>query len=129
MVGVVRYFGGTKLGVGGLVQAYKTAANEALNAGEIQICELKRHFNVIVNFTDYALFMRQVKWLGIDLKSQEITDSYSIEIALTIESTDEFLSFLRLRHLQRLLQVDTMFLLRLTFKVKDTRQNLYTLRP
>jgi uncharacterized YigZ family protein len=94
LVGVVRYFGGTKLGVGGLIQAYKTAAYEALNAGEIQICELKRHFNVTVSFTDYVLFMRQVKLLGIDLKSQEITDNYSIEIALSIESTDEFLSFI-----------------------------------
>lgn len=35
LVVVVRYFGGVKLGVGGLVQAYKTAASETLDEAEI----------------------------------------------------------------------------------------------
>jgi uncharacterized YigZ family protein len=36
LVAVVRYYGGTNLGVGGLIQAYKTAAFGALNKAEIQ---------------------------------------------------------------------------------------------
>jgi len=94
LVGVVRYFGGTKLGVGGLVQAYKTAANDALSAGEIEVCELKRHYQVAVSFSDYALFMKQVKRLGIEIKSQQITDCYTIDLSVALNVAEEFLSIL-----------------------------------
>jgi len=93
LIGVVRYFGGTKLGVGGLVQAYKTAAFEALAAGEIEVCELKRHFLINVSFSDYALFMKQAKRLGIGIKSQQITDYYTIDLSVTLNVVEEFLSF------------------------------------
>lgn len=42
-VGVIRYFGGTKLGASGLVRAYKSAAENALNQAKIknlEICQL-----------------------------------------------------------------------------------------
>jgi uncharacterized YigZ family protein len=35
LVVIVRYFGGVKLGVGGLISAYRTAAEEALNKAEV----------------------------------------------------------------------------------------------
>ncbi len=44
LVVVVRYFGGTKLGVGGLIQAYRTAAEDALRKVE------KREIYPVVRF-------------------------------------------------------------------------------
>lgn len=49
---VIRYFGGIKLGTGGLVRAYTNSAVEALKEGEI--IELQRGKLIIINF-NYAL--------------------------------------------------------------------------
>ncbi|WP_317041160.1 IMPACT family protein [Cyclobacterium xiamenense] len=48
LVVVVRYFGGVKLGVGGLVKAYKTAAASALDAGEV--IEQTLHTRIDIHF-------------------------------------------------------------------------------
>jgi len=51
LVVVVRYFGGTKLGVPGLINAYKTATTEALEAAEIE----ERTVDVLLEvFFDYS---------------------------------------------------------------------------
>ena len=47
-VAVVRYFGGTKLGVGGLVRAYRDAARAALDAGSVQEREIRRQLGVVL---------------------------------------------------------------------------------
>ena len=46
VVVVTRYFGGTKLGVGGLVRAYGGAAGQALDRAEILITEITRTLHI-----------------------------------------------------------------------------------
>lgn len=48
LIAVVRYYGGTNLGVGGLIAAYRTAAKEALEAA--QIIEKEEEFERIIHF-------------------------------------------------------------------------------
>ena len=43
---VVRYFGGTKLGVGGLIKAYGDAAKDALSKNELREVHLTRHLSI-----------------------------------------------------------------------------------
>ncbi|MEZ4829871.1 MAG: YigZ family protein [Bacteroidia bacterium] len=43
---VVRYFGGTKLGVRGLIEAYRTAAEEAIRAGQLEQIIPKISFSI-----------------------------------------------------------------------------------
>ena len=47
MVVVVRYFGGTKLGVGGLITAYKTAAHEILELSDVFEKTIDDHYELI----------------------------------------------------------------------------------
>lgn len=50
LVVVIRYFGGVKLGTGGLIQAYKAAASEALEAAEVVEHELLTRYILMFDF-------------------------------------------------------------------------------
>ncbi|WP_420581930.1 IMPACT family protein [Reichenbachiella sp.] len=71
LVVVVRYFGGTKLGVSGLIHAYKTAAEEALQKAKIEIVEIKQDFKVEYGYEKTSDAMRIVNDFGVEIKNQE----------------------------------------------------------
>jgi len=87
LIGVVRYYGGTKLGVGGLINAYRTAAKDAIE--NAKIVELEMFHWVELNF-DYMDMphimnilkkndlesMNQVFEVGCKLKTNIPMDSY-----------------------------------------------------
>ncbi|XLS30885.1 IMPACT family protein [Flavobacteriaceae bacterium M23B6Z8] len=80
LVIVVRYFGGTKLGVGGLIQAYKKAAQMALEVSEIEERTIKIAY--ILKF-DYALMnkvMRIIKEQQLDIVAQRSSLECEMEI-------------------------------------------------
>jgi uncharacterized YigZ family protein len=84
LVGVVRYFGGTKLGVGGLVQAYKTAARDAIENGEI----IEKQVQVMVNLTfsdaQMPFVLHVIKRLNLDVVSRDLSEKCTVQIALPI---------------------------------------------
>ncbi len=72
LVTVIRYYGGTNLGVGGLIQAYKTAAQEAIEASQVVKKTIKQ--DLYLNF-DYPLMhtvMRIIKEEQLIVKKQEM---------------------------------------------------------
>lgn len=80
LIGVIRYFGGTKLGVGGLVQAYKTAAKEAIEAGEIITEQLKVTLEIAFPYEKMPVLMHLIKTHKIKILSQEFDLNCSIII-------------------------------------------------
>lgn len=50
LVVVIRYFGGTKLGVSGLIKAYKSATIEALDAAKIVTGKITRKINISFDY-------------------------------------------------------------------------------
>ena len=81
LVVVVRYFGGVKLGVGGLITAYKTAAQMALEAAEIIEKTIDVHFEVHFDYKNMNKVMRVIKEKNLTLISQKMEESCAIEIA------------------------------------------------
>ena len=81
LVVVVRYFGGIKLGVGGLITAYKTAAQMALSASEILEKTIDIHFLIQFDYKNMNKVMRVIKEKNITIVSQTMKEDCQIEIA------------------------------------------------
>jgi len=82
LVVVVRYFGGTKLGVGGLVNAYKTTAQLSLEASNIVIKTVTVRFKLIFEYADINKVMRIIKeyQLLIESKKMELHCEYEVAV-------------------------------------------------
>lgn len=80
LVVVVRYFGGVKLGVGGLISAYKTAAQMALEASEIVEKTIDIHYLIQFDYKNMNKVMRVIKEKNLDIISQKMELSCEIEI-------------------------------------------------
>jgi uncharacterized YigZ family protein len=70
LVVVVRYFGGTKLGVSGLVSAYRAAADDALTKAAIIECEVKETFQLRYDFSATPEVMRLIKEFDLAIRDQ-----------------------------------------------------------
>lgn len=80
LIVVVRYFGGTKLGVSGLIQAYKTAAQEAILANEIIEKEDTEIIGIFFSYPQMNAIMSLVKEFGLEIKKQEFAVTCYLEI-------------------------------------------------
>lgn len=70
LVVVVRYFGGTKLGVGGLINAYKTTAQMALENSNILTKTIDVEYEVSFDYPNMNKVMRVIKEKGLHVKNQ-----------------------------------------------------------
>ncbi|WP_334055530.1 IMPACT family protein [Polaribacter sp. P097] len=82
LIVVVRYFGGTKLGVGGLINAYKTSAQITLEASNIIEKTIDVFFQLNFEYDMMNKVMRIIKEKNINLESQkmELACEYVISI-------------------------------------------------
>ena len=78
MITVARWFGGTKLGTGGLVHAYTEAAQAALEEVEtVELVEMSR-VGFIVSYPLYESVKRKLAEFGFAVLSEEFGSSISI---------------------------------------------------
>tara|TARA_R110002072_G_scaffold261258_1_gene419872 strand:- start:22866 stop:23486 length:621 start_codon:yes stop_codon:yes gene_type:complete len=82
LVVVVRYFGGTKLGVGGLIQAYKTAAQMALETSKIVERTIDENFVLRFDYPEMNVVMRIIKEEDLSITDQKMELDCEIVISV-----------------------------------------------
>jgi uncharacterized YigZ family protein len=82
MIVVTRYFGGTKLGTGGLVHAYGNAAQAALKSAGVNTHYLTRTYRLVLDFSRYDSWLRQMAAMEAEIVESEFTDRVNLKVTI-----------------------------------------------
>ncbi|MEM5566466.1 YigZ family protein [Psychroserpens sp. AS72] len=85
LIVVVRYFGGTKLGVGGLINAYKTGAQMALEASKIVTRTVNVEYSITFDYKNMNKVMRIIKEKNLKIKNQTLELSCELIISVRLK--------------------------------------------
>lgn len=92
LVVVVRYFGGVKLGVGGLISAYKTTAKLTLDEANIVEKTIDKQFKITFDYKNMNKVMRIIKEKNIQIVNQKMEMNCEIEIATRKKNAKEIVA-------------------------------------
>jgi len=93
LIVVIRYFGGIKLGTGGLIVAYRAAAAEAIQSAEI----IEKHVELDISFSFEYPFMNDVMKIVKDLNPQIIHQQFDNNCNMTLRIRKDDMPILKSR--------------------------------
>lgn len=91
LVVVVRYFGGIKLGVPGLIRAYKTSTSDALAAAQRISKTAGAWYRIEFPYEAMQEVMSLVKDLGLPQRAQDFSTVCSMEVRVRLSLDADFL--------------------------------------
>lgn len=91
LIVVVRYFGGVKLGVSGLINAYKTTAQMALEASDIVTNIISKNILVAFDYANINKVMRIIKEKNLNIVNQKMEMDCEIIISVRLKEVDAVL--------------------------------------
>lgn len=97
LVVVVRYFGGVKLGVGGLISAYKAAAGDALNHAVIIEKEVTGFYTLKYDYDATPEVMKLIKNNELTIRSQDFAERCKLEVEISLRRRETFLEAIQLQ--------------------------------
>ncbi len=92
---VIRYFGGTKLGVSGLINAYKTAARESILNTTIIEKELKNIYQLSIDFSEIGNLLSLLKQQKIDHHDITMEERGYVTIELPLDTSENTIEQLK----------------------------------
>ena len=88
---VVRYFGGTKLGVGGLIKAYKEGAQFTIEQAEIVTKEISERYQLTFDYSHQSSVMMLLKKLNLEIESFDFSENCKLILDIPLRKHEEFL--------------------------------------
>jgi len=88
LIVVVRYFGGTKLGVPGLIHAYKAAAFDAIQNAEIIVKTKSKNFILIAPYSAMGRVMQAMKKSNIILEDKVFNEDIKLYFSIPISEIE-----------------------------------------
>lgn len=98
LIAVVRIFGGTKLGVGGLITAYKNTAQLTLESSKIVERIIKEQVTLSFEYPEMDTVMRFIKKNKLELVSQKLHMKCEVTIAVRMKEVGNILDELKSLH-------------------------------
>jgi uncharacterized YigZ family protein len=96
LVIVVRYFGGTKLGVGGLIQAYKQSAFDTLQKTTMVEQEVKKTYNLLCTYENLSKVMKEIKKRQADIVTHVQEEQCRLTVEISLEQEQNFVQAVQL---------------------------------
>lgn len=89
---VIRYFGGTLLGTGGLVKAYTQSVQSAFDSVRIVTMEYAQKIAVTLDYSYYGNFEKHFSNLLSQLTDIQYTERVRVELWIAVEMVHDFLA-------------------------------------
>lgn len=86
---VVRYFGGIKLGTGGLIDAYRTAARMALDEAQIETRHAMSELRVICPYLNLNEVMGIIKTMNLQILEQNFDNVCTFRLGVRLDNLEE----------------------------------------
>ena len=98
LIVVVRYFGGVKLGVPGLIRSYKTAASDAITDATIITKAIKEHYEVNFKYSQMNDVMRIVKEFDLEVVNTDFGMDCKLIFAVPKSKVDAVVNTIKKNH-------------------------------
>lgn len=89
VVVITRYFGGTKLGVGGLVRAYGGAAAAGLNRAEVRVVKITRHIGIEFPYEFSGAVQRYLELSELEPVEADYGEKIRFELEVPVSDFDD----------------------------------------
>ncbi len=95
LVIVIRYFGGIKLGAGGLIRAYSGSATDVLDHAQIVKKQLSDIVSVTIDYTSYGGLMNVLNAAGFKTAGEDFGEQVTLTFEIEVAKTEDFIALIR----------------------------------